>query len=684
MAIRSEWPGSQEAPPGNPTMQQSTIGRFVLATLLVVLGTSLPAAAIDLSGDYVGFALVPFTVTFVQTGTALQMSGHVVFQSATYPLSATGTVDPATGTFSVTGEITPICPDFVYSGTGDGEEIPGTFASRTCPSGPVFLTKCGNGVVDHGEDCDPGSARGGGCCSECRPAAAGTACDDGNACTIGDVCAGNGACVGSPAPAGQECHDDSNPCTSDVCDAAGMCTHVPVPPEECRRAVACHSTCAKQLKACRQTCPGGGQARRECRAACAARSTCTAPGAPIRTLAYVVTECSTDPRGRSALKQKLLIRRGNCDPSTVAELDEGHALPGQSGWCRAYGEARSGSAAEGLGGLFQRLAVLPNGSGVVFEVTSQWSRLPVLRQRPEGFFFVRSNGKGLRYLGPPSGVSARTGDFFPVSPDGRYIALTDFGPDGAGHVAQQIFRLDTRSGQRRQLTYRSSNTICCASFVNNRTIIFHPLSNGVNSGRAFEVKTNGRSPEKEVPSIVLPGGGHVVTSFEVVGANPRPLYVYLPDRRAIEPNPGYGGAQTGSSELFLLDGKNLVQLTNFDRADTDQLGAFIARGRILFAASANPLGENPAEICQLFSIDTRGTGLRQVTHLPWDGRPSTSGCAAWASPACSISNLFVDPAPGPCSSSRAAIPSVPIRSGSSSSRCGRMALGCASSRARAA
>src|SRR5207244_13019030 len=92
-------------------------------------------------------------------------------------------------------------------------------------------------------------------------------CEDGNACTIGDVCAG-GACVpGAPAAAGQACNDDFDPCTADVCDAAGTCTHVPVPPAECRRAVACHSTCTQQLKEGRQTCPRPGAARRECRAA---------------------------------------------------------------------------------------------------------------------------------------------------------------------------------------------------------------------------------------------------------------------------------------------------------------------------------------------------------------------------------------------------------------------------------
>src|SRR5262249_56652810 len=96
------------------------MGRFIFAPLLVTLGTPAPATAIDLSGDYLGFAPGSITFTVVQTGTALQVRGHFVF-GTDYPISATGTVDPTTGEFSVTGEITGLCPDFVYSGTGDGE-----------------------------------------------------------------------------------------------------------------------------------------------------------------------------------------------------------------------------------------------------------------------------------------------------------------------------------------------------------------------------------------------------------------------------------------------------------------------------------------------------------------------------------------------------------------------------------
>jgi hypothetical protein len=81
-------------------------------------------------------------------------------------------------------------------------------------------------------------------------------------------------------------------------------------------------------------------------------------------------------------------------------------------------------------------------------------------------------------------------------------------------------------------------------------------------------------------------------------------------------------------ELFLVDGKNLVQLTNFRRADTHISGVenLVARGRVFFVASADPLRENPDGVCQLFSINERGGDLRQLTHLPSDGR-APLGCS---------------------------------------------------------
>jgi cysteine-rich repeat protein len=665
-------------------MHDRTSGRFVLVTLLLALGTTAPAAAIDLSGDYVGFALVPFTVTDVQTGTALQMIGHVVFNSTTYPLSTTGTVDPATGAFSVAGEITGLCPEFVYSGTGDGEELTGTFTSPTCPSGPVFLTKCGNGVIDPLENCEDGNYLDGDCCSaRCRLDPAGTACmsdgndctadvcnptgtcthvpitgrcEDGNACTIGDVCAA-GACVpSSPAPAGQACTHDLDSCTADVCDAGGACTHVPVPPAECGRAVACHSTCTQQLKACRRTCPDRGQARRKCRADCAERSTCTAPGAAIRTLAYVVTECRTDPQGFASLGQKLLVRRGNCDPVTVMELGpfppvRDPLFASLGGICRAWGEGRFGPGSS-AGGYVQRMAVLPDASGVVFEVTNDHSAFPETAPEPpaEGIFFARSDGSGLRWLAPASRVAlfivpvdARgrplrdrigfTERFFGTSPSGRMVAYTDLGRGPDGRDAREIYVLHLDTGQRTQLTNLGPDAVgCCPAFTDDRTIVFRGGGDVV-----FRVKTDGNPPDPVTSFTPLPGS-RVVPEFQVAGGATQVVVVGL-DEPAINSHPGLHAV-----EVFLLDGERWLQLTNFHRNDT--LYPVLLGRRVLFRASA-PTEDNPGENCQLFSVSTFGGRVRQLTHFSDLGRPS-DGC--WFGPgrglACAISGIAPEPATG--------------------------------------
>ncbi|HKA29742.1 MAG TPA: hypothetical protein VKH82_10220, partial [Candidatus Binatia bacterium] len=237
-------------------------------------------------------------------------------------------------------------------------------------------------------------------------------------------------------------------------------------------AAACHSTCTAQLAECKRTCPGGGQARRDCREACAERSTCTAPGARIRTLAYVVTECTNDPQGRSSVKQKLLVRRGNCDPVTVIDTPSTTPVDDPT-LCRLFGDARNGAFSI-VGGAFQRLAVLPDGSRVVFEMTKQFTVYPPFTPEPpqgEGIFLVHADGSGLRRLAPASHVATfvavkdvnsptglgfpLTGIVYPVSPNGRSIALIDLGPDTAGHEAPQIFLLDLRSGRRTQLTHLS-------------------------------------------------------------------------------------------------------------------------------------------------------------------------------------------------------------------------------------
>ena len=430
-------------------------------------------------------------------------------------------------------------------------------------------------------------------------------------------------------------------------------------------AAACHSTCARQLVECKRTCPGGGQARRECRAACAERSTCTAPGASIRTLAYVVTECTTDPQGRSALGQKLLVRRGNCDPVTVMEVAAPTPVPDPNGICRAWSSLGFYNmySISGIAGIFQHLAVLPDGSGVVFELKKPiWPVPSIAPELPEeGIFIVRAGKK--RRLGPagllkwfwygadsglpPTPFQSSSPDLFlplpdagtfPINPKGRTIALVDLGPDTDGNTKRQIFLLNLRSGRRaRQLTHQTHPTgpgdpgVWFVTFLDSRTIGFSSGPTDTDTFTAFQVKTDGRG-FKEIPAITLSGGARVVSEFAITGTRPHVVAVAVPS----EPPDMFG---TLPREIVLVDGKNLLQLTKFGRQDTGPsvCCSFVARGRAFFRASANPVRENPAEICQLFSINTDGGDLRQITHLPSRGQSMSIPGAGCFGDACGVS-----------------------------------------------
>jgi hypothetical protein len=371
-----------------------------------------------------------------------------------------------------------------------------------------------------------------------------------------------------------------------------------------------------------------------------------------------VTECTSDPQGRSSVKQKLIVRRGNCDPATVIETPSTTPVDDPT-LCRLFGEARNGAFSI-VGGAFQRLAVLPDGSRVVFEMTKRFSVYPPFTPEPpqgEGIFLVRADGRRLRWLAPasrfpsfvvvndgysPLGISFPiTEMIYPVSPNGRSIALIDLGRDTAGNEAPQIFLLDLRSGRRTQLTHLSrveaGGDLRFPSFLDSRTIGFYSgysASNGSNAPlKAYLVKTNGTSVHEVIGTPTAVPGARVVPQFGVTGARQQIVLVTFPDERPV--NPVFGA---GVTELFLSDGKNLLQLTDFGRGDTGvALSSFIDRGRVFFLASANPPpGENPAGVCQVFSINTAGGDLRQVTHLPSDGRLPNTGCFNGGPAVCTI------------------------------------------------
>jgi len=138
--------------------------------------------------------------------------------------------------------------------------------------------------------------------------------------------------------------------------------------------------------------------------------------------------------------------------------------------------------------------------------------------------------------------------------------------------------------------------------------------------------------------VALPGS-RVVTTFNVTNLGTNLVDLELPGT-PVNPVPGILPA---ISEVFLVDGKRLLQLTNFHRVDTFGLFLSVDRRRAFFAASADPLGRNPSENCQVFSIDTFGAHLRQVTDFN-RGRSAGSSCADLLGPGCRLDDARQDPA----------------------------------------
>ncbi len=442
-------------------------------------------------------------------------------------------------------------------------------------------------------------------------------------------------------------------------------------------AAACQSTCRQELVACERACAGGGHAQRACRTACAERSTCTAPGARIRTLVYVVSKCTV-----GAFRQKLQIRHGDCDPVTVLDFPEPLAMPPP---CPLIGSGRSGVASSPIVGAFHRMGVSPDGRHLVFEVTDDFTVLRDPRgSKPslvppgqeEGIFIVGTDGRGLRRLGPasrdpsfrfaadqasPIGVRAGAGTSLDFSPDGRKVVLTDLGPGPGGEEAVQIFTLDIVNGSRTQLTHLpvvADHPLGAVAlnagtgypgFSPDGRIAFLSYGNldGSNpDGSSVEwIMSRDGSGLERVPLPVAIRGSRVVPIFGVVGTGRgrRTDVLSVPGTPV---NPQAGDV---IQEIFFVD-KGLLQLTKFGRADTG--GAIGISGltpggqRAIFAASYDPRsGTNPSGTCQLFSIDTYGVGLRQLTHF-FQPEYSADGCNAFVPPGCFIIPFDLDPATG--------------------------------------
>jgi hypothetical protein len=422
----------------------------------------------------------------------------------------------------------------------------------------------------------------------------------------------------------------------------------------------CAKPCKEETARCTQTrC---ADMVRETRRACI--ETCRGIGgcAPIRTLAYVVSECRTDSRG---FHQALYVRRGNCAPVNIMELDAPVELPAEN--CALYGGYPLGHFSV-LAGAFQRLAVSPDGLGVVFEVTEEAALFPhgSLPPETEGLYFVGADGRDLRRLGPPSGVPlfgvhedtsspsgyAYGGLLYPhidFSLDGRRIIFTDWGPGPAGEPAIQIMALELASGHRRQVTrlpfarpsltapYEQATSV--PRFVRDDTILFVSSSNpeGLNPEAAYDfftVNTDG-SNIREVGTPIASAGSQVdPKKFVIAGGGTNLMNMAFVD---------VDGSSFLFQEVFILDGKRLLQLTSFRRPDTGRRFLTTDRRRVFFVSTADPLGTNPSGNCQLFSVSTLGTHMRQITALG-NGEHSVHRCGDFDSPpGCAIQNAYQDP-----------------------------------------
>ena len=435
-------------------------------------------------------------------------------------------------------------------------------------------------------------------------------------------------------------------------------------------APSCTAACVRRMAECRANrCDS--LSRKACRDVCRTVTGCRAGGARTRTLANVVTECRV-AGGEWSLKQRLEIKRGDCPAVTVREFAGTGTVP-DIGLCGLYGRYRFGPVSVTVAPI-QRLGISPNGRTIVFELSTHNAIFPAPRFEvpEEGIFVIRSDGSGLRPLGPPSrekpfkgpvptrlppgflspGFNIITGSSaaFNFSPNGRFVLFADRGPGSDGTDAGQLVVMDVTTGERRQVTafgvaaqVSPDGADVGGSFVDDDTIVgfvLHVHADGTAAWRdPFFVRRDGTGLRPFDVPVPIPGS-HIVNDFQISGVG-RAFTVALP-LDGNEPVPG------SIAEVFFRNGGQLLQLTRFGRTDTSTAVTVRGGHRIVFQASADPFGTNPSHTCQLFSIDRFGNGLKQVTGF--DAGASVPGCGYnQPPPSCGVGNNFrtrLDPETG--------------------------------------
>ena len=401
--------------------------------------------------------------------------------------------------------------------------------------------------------------------------------------------------------------------------------------------------------------------------------------AQISTFAYVVTRCHEEKGGKSYTgSQVLWAQRGDQPPVKIAEYAAGH--PAIGGACRLFGNGRTGGSSV-VFGAFQRLGVSPDGALILFEVTDDFSTFTsVVPEDQQGIFAVRPDGTGLHKVAPhsndpcfrvywpcvfgsdapacPLGAALSTSSILDFSPDGRHVTYTDLGPAPTGDDAPQVVTLDVATGERQPVTQLSPLPVSPAcdgqapdcvfpsvppvrfpTFLGATKIAFQRGGGtSVFGGGVFTVKADGTEEPAPVQTLALPDGA-VVPILQITGA-PYATAALVPGIPENGPSANVGNS---ISETFvieppdsaLLPSGRVLQLTNYGRSDTYFQRMGIDGQHVFFVASENPLGTNPANQCQWFSIDRLGGDLRQLTLFEMVGDRHRN-CQDAGAPGCSI------------------------------------------------
>lgn len=352
------------------------------------------------------------------------------------------------------------------------------------------------------------------------------------------------------------------------------------------------------------------------------------------TLAYVVTSCR-QVGADMTIQQDIRVRRGEAEPETIASIGPLGPFPGLG--CGVYGAYRAWTYMK-LGPL-QRFGITPDGSVIVYELTDELvqegrGELP-LEQR--GIYHVRADGSDRRRLGPasnaPTVVYSPAGSAwleygFAFDPAGRAFTYNDLGAaDEAGHDATQVFVRGLTPGDARQLTQLPAldnpwhwPQVMIPRFVDARTIQFIKWTQPLTGYKWLTVDAD-TAQLRDVPVVAVPGG-QFIPVYEIVGGRWVAISVDLP---GVPVNPIGDNALR---EVFLFDGHDVLQLTDFRRADTSLIQGFYSPrdGRVYFTASTNELGTNPTENCQIFSLDPFGRTLHQVTSFKERAAHAANGC----------------------------------------------------------